>query len=146
MRQRGQSSRGDVPVSELNALRDRLPTIVVGRQLEGWNDQCIYVDNVRAGYEATKHLIDFGHRDIALIHGITDQPDAVQRYEGYRQALADANIEFNADLVYHGDFSGQSGVLAVNSLLARGVRFSAIFAANDMVAFGARLALHRHGP
>lgn len=136
---------GNTPVKELNELRDRLPTIVVARELVGWENQCIYIDNVEAGYQATKHLIDFGHRDIALIRGIKDQPDAMKRFEGYTKALADAGIEFDSDLIYQGDFSAQSGVLAVNTMLARSTHFSAIFAANDMVAFGARLALHRHG-
>jgi LacI family transcriptional regulator len=118
---------------------------VVARELDDWENQCIHVDNVDAGYRATKHLIDFGHREIALIHGIRNHPDAVQRFEGYSKALADAGIELNSNLVYSGDFSAQSGVLAVNSLLAQSTHFSAVFAANDMVAFGARLALHRHG-
>ena len=136
---------GRAPVEELNDLREQLPTIVVARQLSGWNHQCIYVDNVDAGYRATKHLIEYGHRNIALIHGIKEHSDAIQRFEGYCKALAESGIELDPDLVYQGDFTAQSGVLAVNSLIHRGVHFSAIFAANDMVAFGARLALSRHG-
>ena len=136
---------GDIPIKELNQLRDRLPTIAVGRQLVGWENQCVYIDNVDAAYRATMHLIDLGHRDIALIRGLKHQPDAIKRFEGYSQALADAGIEFDSELICPGDFTAQSGVLAVNSLLARNTHFSAIFAANDMVAFGARLALHRHG-
>lgn len=136
---------GDVPAAELDELREQLPTIVVGRELQGWESQCIFVDNVDAGYRATRHLIDFGHRDIALVRGIKHQQDAIRRYEGYVQALAEAGIDYNPDLVYQGDFSGGAGVLAVNSLLSRGVHFTAVFAANDMSAFGARLALSRHG-
>jgi len=136
---------GDVPVEQLNELRDRLPTIVVARELVGWDNQCIHVDNVRAGYEATKHLLDFGHSRIALIRGIKQHPDAIQRFEGYVKALSESGIEFDPDLIFQGDFSAQSGVMAVNSLISRGIQFTAVFAANDMVAFGARLALHRHG-
>ena len=136
---------GDVPVEQLNQLRERLPTIVVAREVVGWENQCIHVDNVQAGYEATKHLIDFGHQRIALLRGIKEHPDAIQRFEGYAKALSEAGIEFDTDLIYQGDFSGQSGVMAVNSLISRGIYFTAIFAANDMVAFGARLALSRHG-
>ena len=136
---------GDVPVRELNELRERLPTIVVARELVGWENQCIHVDNVDAGYRATKHLTNFGHRDIALLRGIKEHPDAIQRFEGYSKALSEANIELDPDLVYQGDFTAQSGVMAINSLINRGTHFSAVFAANDMVAFGARLALFRHG-
>ncbi len=136
---------GALPVNELNQLREQLPTIVVGRDVDGWDDQFIHVDNVDAGYRATKYLIDLGHRDIALIHGIKDHPDAIDRCAGYEKALTDAGIASNPALIYHGDFTGQAGVLAVDSLIERGIHFTAIFAANDMVAFGARLALHRHG-
>lgn len=136
---------GDIPVEKLNELRTRLPTIVTARRLAGWDNQCIHCDNVEAGYQATKHLIDQGHRSIALIRGIKDHPDANQRFEGYVKALKEAGIEFDTDLIYQGDFSAQSGVMAVNSLVAGSTSFSAIFAANDTVAFGARLALHRQG-
>lgn len=136
---------GDVPVSELNELRERKPTIVVGRELPGWDNQCVYVDNFQVGYLATKYLIERGHQKILKIRGIEHHPDAIGRFQGYRKALEDSGIEFEPDLVYQGDFTGQSGVLAVSSMVARGKHFSAVFAANDMVAFGARLACHRHG-
>ncbi|MFK8114902.1 MAG: LacI family DNA-binding transcriptional regulator [Rubripirellula sp.] len=136
---------GNLPVEELNELREQLPTIVVARELRDWEGQCIYIDNAQAAYVATKHLIEFGHRKIALIRGVEDQPDAMQRFEGYSRALAESGIEFDSDLIYRGDFTAQSGVLAINSLLTCGTSFSAVFASNDTNAFGARLALHRHG-
>ena len=97
---------GKMPVEEMNTLRERIPTIVVARKLAGWSDRCVSVDNVEAGYVATKHLIDLGHRDIAIFRGIKDHPDAIQRFEGYVKAMEESGIEFNTDLVYQGDFSG----------------------------------------
>ena len=136
---------GTIPLEEMNTLREQIPTVVVARELEGWSGQCVLVDNLEAGYVATKHLIDFGHRNIAIFLGNKDHPDATDRYKGYVKALNEADIELNEDLVFQGDFSSQSGLLGVSSLLSRGINFTAIFAANDMVAFGARLALHRQG-
>ena len=136
---------GDVPEKELNELREQIPTIIVGRNLPDWGNQCICIGNFDAAYEATKFLIDSGHRDIAIIRGIKTHPDAIERFEGYAKALADAGIQLDDDLVCEGSFSGSSGVVAINSLLSRGKHFTAVFAANDMVAFGARLALHRKG-
>lgn len=136
---------GDIPVAKLNELRDRLPTIVTARRLVGWDEHCIHCDNVEAGYQAVKHLIDQGHRSIALIRGLKDHPDSINRFEGYVKALEEAGIDFDSDLIYQGDFSPQSGVLGVNSLVAGSTSFTAIVAANDTVAFGARLALHRNG-
>jgi LacI family transcriptional regulator len=135
----------DLGETEMNALRDRLPVIVVGREIAGWEERCVFIDNVKAAYEATKHLIDFGHRRIALVRGLDDHQDSIRRFEGYRQALSEAGIEFDENLTYAGDFSAQSGMLAVNTWLMRGSHFSAVFCANDMVAIGVRLALHRHG-
>ncbi|WP_442510651.1 LacI family DNA-binding transcriptional regulator [Novipirellula sp. SH528] len=136
---------GDVPEQQLNELKERLPTIVVGKEIPGWENQCVYIDNVSAAHDATKHLIEFGHRDIAIIRGIKHHQDAVRRFDGYAKALADAGIELDPGLVLEGDFSAQSGIVGINSLLMRGKSFTAVFCANDMVAYGARLALQRHG-
>jgi LacI family transcriptional regulator len=136
---------GRTPVTDLEQLKEKLPTILVAREVAGWENRSVCVDNELAGYEATMHLIELGHRAIALIHGIKDQPDAIQRQKGYCRALEKANIVFNPSLIYQADFSAQSGVLAINSLLGSGVYFSAVFAENDMMAMGARLGLSRHG-
>ncbi len=133
----------DVPT--FDQLSSTTPTVVVARELVGRAEHCIYLDNVQAGYDATKFLIDAGHRKIAHITGIKDHQDAARRYAGYKQALADANIEFDPDLVVEGNFVSQSGVLGVETLLLRGLSCTAIFAANDEMAFGARLALYRRG-
>ncbi|EMI42801.1 LacI family DNA-binding transcriptional regulator [Rhodopirellula sp. SWK7] len=136
---------GDISQKDLDDLRDRMPTIVVGKDVAGWEDQCVYVDNFSGAYDATNHLIEFGHRDIAIIRGIMHHQDAIRRFQGYAQALSDASIELDPDLVLDGNFTAQSGILAVNSLLMRGKSFTAVFCANDMVAYGARLALQRKG-
>ncbi|WP_339941591.1 LacI family DNA-binding transcriptional regulator [Novipirellula rosea] len=136
---------GDLPEQQLSELKERLPTIVVGKEIPGWENQCVYIDNVGAAYDATKHLIDFGHRDIAIIQGIKQHQDAMRRFDGYARALADAGIELDPGLVLEGDFSAQSGIVGISSLLMRGKSFTAVFCANDMVAYGARLALQRHG-
>ena len=68
-----------------------------------------------------------------------------RRYQGYQQALIDAGIEPDPNLVIEGTFQEQSGGMAVEMLLSRSRTFSAIFAANDQMAYGARLALFRRG-
>lgn len=134
-----------ISLEDLNSLRDRLPTIVVGRDVPGWDNQCVFVDNVGGAYDATKHLIDFGHRNIAIVRGISHHQDSIRRYEGFLKALEDARIPLDPDLVVDGNFTPQSGILAIHTLLMRGKAFSAVFCANDMTAYGARLALHDRG-
>lgn len=136
---------GDVLVSELNKLKSRLPTVVVARRLSGWGRQCVSIDNVDAGYRATRYLIRQGHRRIVCIRGNKEHQDAVDRYTGYVRALREAGLPVDRKIIYQGEFSGQAGIMAIDSLVSRGVHFSAVFAANDAVAFGARLALFRHG-
>lgn len=135
----------DLPTDQMETLRERLPMLVVGKELVGWKGQCLFIDNEQAAYHATQHLIDFGHRRIAMIRGIGTHQDSIRRYKGYCRALAEAGIGVDPQLVRDGDFSAQSGVLGISSLLATGTHFSAVFCANDMMAIGAQLSLHRHG-
>ncbi len=134
---------GDMSASELQSYKKQLPIIVAAREVEGFEGQCVSVNNKKIGYLATKHLLEQRHTRIAFIHGIEGHPDAQNRFAGHLEALEEAGISRSDELVYQGDFSGHAGLRAVNHLLDQGIRFSAIVAANDMVAFGARLALYR---
>lgn len=136
---------GDLDSHALEEACDGVPMVLVARQLTGWNDRCVWIDNVAAAKKATQYLIEAGHRNIAHVAGIRNHQDAIDRLLGYRQALTEAQLDASDELVVQGDFSGQSGVLAVESLLIRGVTFSAVFAANDEMASGVRLALHHRG-
>ena len=135
---------GEVDVDTIKSLREKVPTIVVARNLED-HHHAVYTDNVDGGYQATKHLIDSGHRRIAIVQGLAHHPDAMDRLEGYKQALGEAKIAIDEDLICDGDFTAESGVRAVDNLVSTGTEFSAVFATNDMTAFGVRLALDRHG-
>jgi LacI family transcriptional regulator len=122
---------------------------MVARHVPKLRHRCIYVDNFTGGYNATRHLINMGHRDIAHITAPNVNPVAIddveQRYRGYEKAILEAGWQVDPRLIVEGNLEQQSGVLAVEMLLARGRPFSAIFAANDQMAFGARLALYRRG-
>lgn len=136
---------GNIPGDELAELCEKMPTVVVARELPPNQHHCIFMDNVEGGYRATKHLIDQGHTRIASIRGIDYHPDSIDRHAGYQSALKEAGIKYDPELVLPGDFSAETGVAAVNALIDKKASFTAIFAENDMMAFGARLALHRHG-
>jgi LacI family transcriptional regulator len=136
---------GRVSEDILCEIAGLVPLVIVGRNIPALAEQCLSMDQFAGGYKATQYLIELGHRRIAHIAGILYQHDAVQRRNAYIQALADAGIEPNPDLIVEGDFREQSGVLAVEMLLMRGRSFSGIFAGNDQMAYGARLALFRRG-
>jgi len=122
-----------------------IPMIVVGRNIPNLKEQCLPFDDYDAAYQATRYLIEAGHRRIAHITGLLNHQDAVERRDGYRMALQEGGIEPDPDMIIEGDFTEPSGVMAVEMLLMRGRVFSAIFAANDQMAYGARLALYRRG-
>lgn len=136
---------GFLGVEEIKQLTEDIPLIIVASHLADFEANCVYVDNVEAAYLATQHLIDLGHRRIAHVCGRPDHPDAADRLQGYMRALKEAGIDPDQELIIEGTFRRQSGVLAVEMLVSRRTSFSAIFAANDQMAFGTRLGLFRRG-
>ncbi len=140
---------GQISEDKLQKVAAKIPLIVVARELSSLPQHCLYLDNLQAGYRVTKFLLDMGHRDIAHITAPIAYEETVddirKRHQGYQQALRDVGLEPDPRLVVEGTLQQQSGVLAVEMLLSRGRPFSAIFSANDQMAFGARLALYRRG-
>ena len=121
------------------------PIAALGRTLQSRHAVAVDLDNRQGAFDATDHLIGLGHRRIAFIAGPTDHRDAEERLGGYRDALKAANLPFDRALVAQGDFHESGGLLAMNRLLDSAPDFSAVFAANDQTAYGARLALYRRG-
>jgi LacI family transcriptional regulator len=91
------------------------------------------------------HLLQLGHRRIAMVCGPPRNLDAVERREGFRQALREARVRTDPELEVPGDFSETSGYDAVAALLALTPRPSAVFAANDYMAIGVMGALSDAG-
>jgi LacI family transcriptional regulator len=136
---------GQLPDARLQAVATQLPLILVGRTAAGLEDHCLQIDNYQGAYSAVHYLVQIGHTQIAHITGDMSQTDAQDRYAGYRAALEDAGIGSDPRLIVEGTFQEQGGIQGVETLLERGIAMSAIFAANDSMAHGARLALFRHG-
>jgi LacI family transcriptional regulator len=136
---------GRLSDSALRSLARQLPVVVTGRSLKAGNLLSMDFDNREGARQATQHLIELGHRRIAFIGGDPEHPDAVDRQQGYRAAIEAAGLRFDPALVAPGNFSEHSGLLAVERLLDNRTHFSAIFAANDQMAFGAVLGLYRRG-
>jgi LacI family transcriptional regulator len=108
----------------------------------------VVTENVAGATEAVQHLVDLGHRRIAYISGpqkIT-APAAVERQKGYELCLERNGIRFDPKLVEEGSFwHVDAGYAATKRLLERTRDFSAIFASNDTLACGVKLALEEEG-
>ncbi len=113
------------------------PIMVVNRRLRKNQSHCICCDHKGASYNATKHLIEQGHRDIAFITGSLDSPTAIERLSGYKEALSQHHIELQDRLILKGKWTPASGAAAIESLLNDKITFSAVLASNDDMAIGA---------
>ncbi|MFB7787954.1 LacI family DNA-binding transcriptional regulator [Streptomyces vinaceus] len=124
-----------------------MPTVYGGRP--GWtagsgeHGGIAYVDadNRGGAREAVRHLLDRGRRRIAHIAGPLDQTSAVDRLDGYRDVLLDADPA----LIAEGDFTAAGGAEAMAGLLERRPDLDAVFAANDLMATGALRVLRERG-
>jgi DNA-binding LacI/PurR family transcriptional regulator len=125
------------PVSQ--ALSDfDVEVAVIGRH--GLPFPSVQVDNVRAAYEATSHLADLEHRRIAFVSGPLNLTSVQDRLRGYRRCLKERWIPHDERLIREGNFEAESGYSAALSLLQSSVSPTAIFAANDRMAFGVIVA------
>lgn len=128
----------------LRALADEdFPTVSMDYLDDVLIDQ-VYVDNEAAARQVTEYLIGLGHRRIAMIaHAPGVFLSARKRFAGYRRALEHAGIPFDPGLVRHADFSEESGFVQMEHLLRAGTMPSAVFAGNDVVAYGALQAIQQ---
>ncbi len=128
---------------DLKQLLSSVPSVVVGRQPSASGLFSFSFDNRAGARLATQHLIDLGHRRIALLQGDLIHEDAIERQSGYLDALSAAGITVDPRLIVQSDYTEAGGMLAVSRLLEREVGFSAIFSSNDQMAYGAMLGLSR---
>ena len=127
-----------------------VPCVLVTNDATGLpfpNLSSVSMDDRKAAYCAAETLIRRGHRQIAMIGGFREVSVTSRlRYEGFRQALTDHQIPFDPEADYRGvRFSYQDGYRATVALLEAGRRFTAIFAAADVMAVGAIRALAEKG-
>ncbi|XVQ08196.1 LacI family DNA-binding transcriptional regulator [Spirillospora sp. CA-255316] len=101
--------------------------------------------NWAGGLAATQHLIDLGHRRIAIISGPSGMLCSRARLDGYRGALESAGLPADAALIRHGDFHHESGYVQAGLLLELPDPPTAIFAGSDQQAYGACEAARERG-
>ena len=137
------------PLSEQSSITNLLDELNIhyvrvlsGRPTDDDQDTCIYVNDYKAAYEITTHLLTHGHENIGFICGDKEHKSTSERLEGYKAALADHNTQFNSEFVYDGKYSFESGVEGAKALLANDnkLAITAILGGNDEMAAGALFA------
>lgn len=138
-------SAGGSESNLIKPLASDIPVVITDRDIEGINSDVVLIENRKGGYEATNYLISLNHKKIACISGPSPITPSAQRVDGYQQALADAGIRFEKDLLRVGDFRFESGEQAMRELLAIPEPPTAVFVCNDMMALGAMRAIKDFG-
>jgi LacI family transcriptional regulator len=105
----------------------------------------IGVDNRAGAYEATRYLLQLGHRRIAHIQGPLKYRVSRERYQGYGEALLEAGVQPDPRLVMQGDFMPPSGRCCTEAFLDLAEPPTAIFAGSDWMAYGAITAAQQRG-
>lgn len=111
-----------------------IPFVTIDRQVPGSGVYSVDLNHFKGGYLATRHLLELGHRRIGCYTGSLDLTTSNERLEGYRAALAEAKLPFEEALVFEGNYQLGRESAALAHFLNKGV--SAIFACNDLMAFG----------
>ena len=140
------------PFSEMPGVTEMLSQmqlpfvrIISGKTESKNNDSCILINDFQAALSVTKHLLDFGHRDIGFLCGGKEHESSSERLQGYQAALSAVGIKPKKGLVVEGEYSFESGVIGAKKLLKKKSKPSAIFASNDEMAAGALFAARLMG-
>jgi LacI family transcriptional regulator len=136
-----------VPASErsIDTLQKRhTPFVVLDRRIPNAKIDTVRGDSEGGAYQIIRHLLELGHKRIAVVTGPPDVSTARDRVEGYLRALEEAGIKDDQQ-VYWGEYTQQSGSELTKQALSRTPRPTAIFAANNFIAIGIMRALKAAG-
>ncbi len=120
----------------------KLPVVVVDHRGANTHLPTVGTDSLTGARQAVAHLTGLGHRRIGFITGDLETGAASERLRGYREGLQAAALPFDAALVREGDFYQPGGFQGAAELLRLPDPPTALFASNDLSAFGAIAAVH----
>ena len=131
-----------------------MPVVVVGRDFHHDLVDFVSADNLTGGFEATRHLIDLGHRRIGFIGATLNNKGSLKRLQGYLNALEAHDIDIDERLItgrrdtsseVPGYSTERMGYEGMKRLLSLPKRPTAVFARNDFTAVGAMTAIKEAG-
>ena len=126
-------------------FKKNIPFLFFDRVAHYKNCSNILIDNRKAGYEATTHLISQGCKNIVHITATPKRNVYVDRLQGYKQALADNKIKFKPENLIINNLSQEAGSAAADILLKMDPKPDAVFVANDNCAVGCMNAMKKAG-
>ncbi len=137
----------DLPASFITEVKnDTIPLVSVDTPAIKQGVSSVSIGNKDGAYSMMSHLLEHGYRDIEIFAGPAISYDSQQRIEGCRAASKDAGIELQKEKIHTGSFILESGREFMRKILDRGTKLpEAIFALNDVTAFGAMAVLREAG-
>ena len=126
-------------------LKEGLPMVLLDRCFDELNADSVMVDNYKGAFEATEHLIRYGHSRIAIVKGLANTFTNNGRVQGYKDALTRHGLPIEECLMVGRDFGRENGYLETKLLLKMASPPTAIIAASDLIIIGALQAVFEAG-
>lgn len=126
-------------------LNSGIPIVLMDRVVQNYQFDTISVDNVDGAYNATKHLIDMGHIDIAILGGNLKLSTGQGRYDGYIKAMQEAQLPIKDDYVMFGNFTEADGYRLTIDMMTQATPPQALFVNNNLSTMGALKAIRELG-
>ena len=121
---------------DLLERHDNVPVVQLERALPGLPADLILASQEDGAYQATRHLIELGHRSIACVSGPADLPCARSRVTGFVRAMDEAALQVSDTRIVHAEFTSAGGHAAFGRLLAQEHPPTAVFVTSDLMALG----------
>ncbi len=125
--------------------RKGIPVVYFDRLPAGCKGPAVVTDNVKGAFDATRHLLDLGHRHIAIITGPLAISTAAERAEGFRKAMGAAGLPVTDGFVRSGDFTLNGGYRCALEMMKLSPRPTALFSTNYEMTLGSLRALREIG-
>lgn len=135
---------GSEGVALPDIIRTGTPLVLIDRGVDLDCDQ-VGPENVSSARSLTEHLLDLGHRRIAVVRGLAGISSTTERFEGYTTALADRGIAVDPGLVLEGDSNTDVAEREVHALMSTSDRPTALVSLNNAMTIGALKALRALG-
>ncbi len=128
-----------------STIQAGIAIVCLDRSVSGISTDAVLLDNVRGAQECVRHLIQVGHRRIAIVAGPKKLQTGRERLRGYEDALREADIQVDPALIFEGDFREESGYRLSKEFLRRRQKPSAIFVCNGVMTLGVLKAMEEIG-
>ena len=131
----------------IDLMKQGLKVIMVDTILPDLNVDYVVEDNEKASYQLIDYAVQLGHTKIGIVNGIMDISTAKGRFEGYKRALADHNIEYKEAYTVDGGYYRDIAYNSVKKMLQQNIHDlpTLIYATNNQMAEGAMIAIKEMG-